>query len=585
MNILSRQFTILAIATVGIGLSAFSANDKYSDWNKEADRRKADYIYLEGVRQHHGGKNDAYYELIKRSFGLNDQDKYVGFEYGFHSMALLRGDSVEMQKGYNLIKDYAESAPEDFYSNAMFASIAADLGNEEEAVSVWERLHRNNPTRSEVTFNYANMLAKTGREQNIDKAIALYDTLEVVEGRSIPLSSQKIKLYMQKDDTMAVMNEARSLLASSPNTVEYNIFAGDMYSIFGDGDSALVFYDKAVELDPSSGVAYYSRANYYRSVGDSVAYDREVFQALGQDDMDLEPKLEILKDYVSALYSDTLQRTRITNMFQQLIEQHPHEAAIHNLYRDYLIAIQDYAGAAEQSSYALDVDPSDERQWLALSTLYLQIRDFERSLDAARRGLHYFPSNPDLYMLAATNLTQTDRYAEALDFLTKGIGLVKESDLKTLSEFNTGIGDTYYAAGDKDSAFVYYEKAIELEPLNLTALNNCAYYLACEDQNLDKAEEMILLVIGERPDDSTSLDTYAWVLFKKKDYAKAKEVIEKALENDDEPSSDLYDHAGDIMFMNQEPQQALDFWEKALKLDPDNELLQRKVKHKTYFYK
>ncbi len=36
--------------------------------------------------------------------------------------------------------------------------------------------------------------------------------------------------------------------------------------------------------------------------------------------------------------------------------------------------------------------------------------------------------------------------------------------------------------------------------------------------------------------------------------------------------------------MNGEPQKALEFWEKALALDPDNELLQRKVKHKTYFY-
>lgn len=36
--------------------------------------------------------------------------------------------------------------------------------------------------------------------------------------------------------------------------------------------------------------------------------------------------------------------------------------------------------------------------------------------------------------------------------------------------------------------------------------------------------------------------------------------------------------------MNAEPAAALDFWQKALELEPDNELLQRKVKHKTYFY-
>ncbi|MDE5954551.1 MAG: tetratricopeptide repeat protein [Duncaniella sp.] len=44
-------------------------------------------------------------------------------------------------------------------------------------------------------------------------------------------------------------------------------------------------------------------------------------------------------------------------------------------------------------------------------------------------------------------------------------------------------------------------------------------------------------------------------------------------------------HAGDIHFMDGDPDGALEFWKEALKLAPDNELLERKVKHKTYFFK
>ena len=124
-----------------------------------------------------------------------------------------------------------------------------------------------------------------------------------------------------------------------------------------------------------------------------------------------------------------------------------------------------------------------------------------------------------------------------------------------------------------------------MNPNNLGALNNCAYYLACEDRDLDKAEAMILKVVSEKPEDGTSLDTYAWVLFKKQDYVKAKEVIDGALENESAPSAELYEHAGDIYFMNKEPDEALEFWRKALALDPDNDLLKRKVKHKTFYYK
>jgi tetratricopeptide (TPR) repeat protein len=66
---------------------------------------------------------------------------------------------------------------------------------------------------------------------------------------------------------------------------------------------------------------------------------------------------------------------------------------------------------------------------------------------------------------------------------------------------------------------------------------------------------------------------------------------------DDEPGSLTYDdvlsevgkdvleHAGDIYFMTGEPEAALQFWQAALSLDKDNELLKRKVKNKTYFFK
>lgn len=575
----------ILMLVVGIGLNAVAAGEKSSQWNRDADVRKADYIFLEGLRQHELGKNDAYHELLSHSYSLNDTDRYVGFEYGILMMTLLQDDSTYLEKGYNLLKDYVVNNPSDFYNNVMFVSVANSIGKVDDAISVLDRLHRNNPGRSEVSARYAGVLAQTGKSENIDKAIALFDTIEVAEGRSIPLSSQKIQLYLMREDTASILKEAYGLLASSPRRVDYNVFVGDMQMLFGSRDSALRYYDKAVEIDPTNGVAYYSRANYYRAIGDSVAYDKEVFQALRQENLELEPKLEILKDYVSALYTDSLQQPRISSLFRELIEQHPHEVAIHNLYRDYLIAINDYAGAAEQSSYSLDIDPSDVRQWIALSSLYMLIRDFDKSLDAANRGLHYFESNPDLYMLAATGLTQLDRHDEAMNYLKRGLQYVDSTNAEVMSEFDTAIGDTYYSAGELDSAFVYYDRAIELNPLNLTALNNCAYYLACEDKDLDRAEKLITVVVDERPDDSTSLDTYAWVLFKKKNYEKAKEVIEKAIENDDDPSSELYDHAGDIMFMNRQPDEALDYWKAALDLDPDNDLLQRKVKHKTYFYK
>lgn len=574
---------IVFMAALMLALVSAEAKSKKNAGDSGRDMRKADYLFLEGSRQSQLGNPDAYFEFLRRAHELNPEDKFVGKEYGFALMRVA-DDSLTMKEGYNLIEDYIKSNPGDFYGNVLFATLSSRLGNHDKAVDTWARLHEQEPGRPEIIIRYAEALTASGKDANIARALELYDTLESSEGVSPDLTSERIRLDLMRKDTTAVINDVTRLLESSPTVPEFNVFAGDIFSLIGKGDSAIKFYDKAVELDPSSGLAYYSRARYYQSIGDSVGFDREVFRALEQEDLDIGAKIEILRGYAAQFYSDSMQQPRINTMFQRLLDLHPHEADIHTLYRDYLVAIQDYKGAAEQASYALDIEPSDEKQWIALTTLYLQTEEMEKAYEASQRGLYFFPDNTLLHFFGGTVLSQQKKYPEAMKELEQALKTADEGDYETRSNIYTTIGDVFYNTHQTDSAFVNYSVAIELNPENMTALNNCAYYMACEDMDLDKALTMIEKVVDVRPDESTSLDTYAWVLFKRKEYDKAKDAIEKAIENDDNPSAELYEHAGDIYFMNREPAKALEMWKKALEIEPDNELLKKKVKYKTYFY-
>ena len=71
--------------------------------------------------------------------------------------------------------------------------------------------------------------------------------------------------------------------------------------------------------------------------------------------------------------------------------------------------------------------------------------------------------------------------------------------------------------------------------------------------------------------------------FKKKEYKLALAYIENAIKNSEEESAEILEHYGDILFMNGQFEKAVENWEKALKLDPKSDILQRKVKYKTYF--
>ena len=92
---------------------------------------------------------------------------------------------------------------------------------------------------------------------------------------------------------------------------------------------------------------------------------------------------------------------------------------------------------------------------------------------------------------------------------------------------------------------------------------------------------MAALAVKEDPDNANFIDTYAWVYFAKKDYEKALLYIKSAIENDEDEH--LLEHYGDILWFNNEKEQAVEQWTKALDKDPDNETLKRKVKDKTYY--
>lgn len=583
MKLSFRKIT-LSVALTAVVVPLFVTAGKKADVTPNSEELKADYIFMEALRQHAIDKEDAYYDLLSRAYQLDPSNSDVGFFLGYYTVMTSGDDSTMFKNGYDLMKRHFNEAPADFYSNFVYGSINDRLGSRDEALKVWTTLDSIYPHKMEISYKLAEALASSGDSSKIARAIGVYDRIEKTQGKNIPLTTSKIRAFLSSQDTASIYKEVYSLLKSAPHSVENNVFAGNVFAMFSDNDSALTYFDKACDLDSTSGLAYYSRANFYKSIGDSVNYDKEVFRALSRESLELDAKLELLTGYIRELYDDPSQQGRIQELFATLLDQHPHEVDIHDLYCSYLIAIEDYAGAAEQLGYALDIDPSSEDRWRTLLSLYMQADDYAKSAEKGETALRYHPSSAMIHLMLGTDYNLMKEYDKALSNFNKAMELTDSVDYEAVSQIMSSMGDVYYAKGDRDSAFVYYDKAISIDPDNLLALNNCAYYLAVEGRDLDKAEEMSARTIKERPDDATSLDTYAWVMFRKKNYTEAMAYIDKAIANSEDPSEELYHHAGDIYFMNGEPQKALEFWEKALALDPDNELLQRKVKHKTYFY-
>lgn len=76
-----------------------------------------------------------------------------------------------------------------------------------------------------------------------------------------------------------------------------------------------------------------------------------------------------------------------------------------------------------------------------------------------------------------------------------------------------------------------YEAVLQVDPTNLTIINNYAYLLATTGGDLRQAEQMSLQTIREQPENAVFLDTYAWILHLQGQDALAGFYIRKALQN------------------------------------------------------
>ncbi len=572
-----RFLVILTIALIGLTALAGKKEGATSGVSLE-NQRKAEYIFVQAHNEKLKGNYDAFYDLLTYAHKLDSTNTAISFYMG---MCMLKMDNTTQERceqGLELMKKHFEAQPEDFYETTFYSDANMRLGHPEEALRAIKLLNESNPNRLELQLRLAEAYARSG---DYAQSNATYDSIAVLFGQAIQITSNKIDNYMAMNDSTGALREMRSLLATAPQNDTYNIAMSGLFQHYGMTDSALYYLDRAQEYAPDNGYIYLTRAEYYHMAGDSVGYEQQIYNALTAEQLDVDSKLSVLLGYIRGRLAEEDTTQRINNLFTVLIQQHPHEAKIHQLYSEYFFTKKDFKGAIEQLGYSLDVNPTDADGWRNMVILNMMDDNYPAAIKASEKALEYNPDNIDLRRYVAGCYQQMKEYEKAYETYMIALGMADTTDVKLISEILTGMGDVSSEANDQDSAMKCYEKALEYDPLNSSALNNYAYYLAQRGEDLDRAERMAALAVKDSPDNANFIDTYAWVFFAKKDYQMALLYIKSAVEKDED--NHLLEHYGDILWFVDDKEGAIEQWTKALEMDPDNELLQRKVKDKTYY--
>lgn len=542
----------------------------------EDDRVKAEYIFLEAEKQRNMGRDDAFHHLLQYAHSLDPENSAIAYYLGYSRLMksnLSVSDSL-FSSSLRMMRKHVDAHPEDKYEAMLYANGNMIANQVQEGLRVLKIQAERNPHSVEVQLSIADAYARLEDYRN---AIAAYDSVQQWQGQSVQLSARKVRAYQALNDTVGAIGEMRSLLATAPRNVDYNLAMGNMMLMFGERDSALTYYDKAQQYEPENGATYLAKAQFYNAIGDSVNYDQQTYQALVSKDLDVASKVEVLADYARHLLVAKDSSARTENLFKVLIEQHPNEPQIRMLFSDYLAAKDDMKGAAEQMDYAVNLDPTDAQAWNRLLVLNIISENYEAAIAAGDRAIELNPNDIELYGYIAPAYYNIKQYDKAIEVYKKALAAVDSTDTEHRSMFLGGMGDAKFSMGDTIGAFALYDQAIEIDPNNVSILNNYAYFLTLCNRDLDKAERMSAKTVQAEPQNATFLDTYAWVFYKRKEYTMAQLYIEMAIKNERRPSSDIYDHYGDILLAVGNKQEALKQWKKALELDAGNKELLEKV--------
>lgn len=611
---LSRLLLALGgLILIGGGLPAARGGDTPDAAKRRAAAR---HYYLTATHYSATGHNAEAGELYKKAYQLDSTYAEAALQYGVRRWGMpadTLSSATERAISKHIAKKFHQQYPGDFFPNVFLANILERGYEFDESIELLEKLREVDPGNSDVLQHLSALYLDT---HDFEKALETINDYQRIEGDDVEVLIRKAGMLMAMGDTTAAINETNRLIGKYPTESEYVIFLGQLYDYVNRPDSALLAFQRAESMEKPGygGGVKLQLADYYREHGDSVAYDNKIYEALLSEDLDFEAKNGVMGYYLSTMFQDSVDHSRGDRLFEVLREQYPHEPEMLSLSARYNAAKHEFEKALEDMDYALALDHTNPDYWEQAMVYGVMLDDYktvDKLFERAHASLEKTPMR--LYSLAGNNAVMQEEYNQAIQLyqtaldenfpgqdLTKPVDMIQLGPFLNLKNIADVIniyqqaGDAYYKLGDRPTAFLNYESALEIDPDNSLALNNYAYFLIegsgqISAEDIEKADEMSARAVANAPDNPIYLDTRAWLLFRKGEYQKALELEERALELTDAEAkgADIYEyqsHLGDILFMLNQPQEALEMWKKALENKPDDELLKKKVRHRTFFY-
>lgn len=560
---------LFALFVLCYGASIESQNSVEVFQNLQQQKERGfQYFYIEALRAKLWGKMDEAFNNFQQCLQFDQDNALIYFE-----LANMYFNVGQNKEGYEMLRKAVALNPENKWYNMYLANLYLANNQTTDAIISFEKLYKEDPSNKVYLYRLAMLYTEA---EEYDKAIEMYEQLAVLTGESEMLKMELFRLNSLAGRQDVNIDACKKEIKEHPNNPVNYIRLGDSYLELRDAKKAIKSYDKALRVDPDYGEVYLSYANYYQALGDTAKMINSIQTAFENPSVELEMKKHVFIQYLIRAEKDSVLNSYAHQFYTTLDSVDNYDAELPYYYGNYLISQQDTTGY-EYFEKSLQIDPEQRDVWLQLLGYQLSGGNYDHVLEICNDALLVFPEVPEFYFYKGIIVSENNNYPEAVSIIKTGLNYAGNNrDL--VIRMLTSIGDLFYQMENMDSAFRYYEEVLGIDPNNIMVLNNYAYFLSISDKDLDRAEQMSAKCIELDPGNATYLDTYAWILYHKGESFLAKFYIEKAINSGGDSNPEVLEHYGYILVKNDDIQEAIVQWKKAISLEWKVEELTQKIK-------
>ena len=562
-----------------------SGQQQFSILNSEFSiNRRYDAFFLEAICQQEKGNHDAAFDLLTHCVAI-DSTRSEAFYY----LARYYDHLKNKDKALAYSEKAAQLEPDNETYLETLANTYISRRQYDKAIDAMERLYGMNSEREDVLSLLVQLYEQ---QQNYEGAIRTLTRLETMEGKSERLSMAKSELYTRKGDKKAAINEMKHLADQYPNDQNYRCLYGTTLYMNGQQKKALAIYADVLKKEPDNRGAQMAMLSHYNETNDSVQAHIWLERMLMNKNSTTQDRVMLLRQVIGESEQNGGDSTQVLRLFRRVLDTPLADVDLALFCATYMnLKKMPSDSISPVLERALALEPTNAAARLQLVSYAWAAEDRDRVIALCQDARQYNPDEMAFYYYQGIAYYQKDQLDQALNAFQNGIGVITaQSDPAIVSDFYAVMGDILHQKGQSREAFIAYDSCLVWKEDNIGCLNNYAYYLSELGEQLDKAEQMSYRTIKAEPKNATYLDTYAWILFMQKRYSEAKIYIDQTLQYDNDSSSVLLEHAGDIYYQAGDTVQALSYWQQALnrvenEKDVKNDrrpILSRKIKLKKY---